>query len=133
MQHYPWLAGSDCNRWWLDQNDKGLYIPSTDTSIYGSSTSGIAYNDATSANTLKKDPLSAIMMKAAGKVDGKVQHFSGHYHRFADMTYTSTVVSDNKVHDYTVAANGNTEQSNNAFVVLFKRGEGVKEVIQTQF
>lgn len=133
MQHYPWLAGSDCNRWWLDQNDKGLYIPSTDTSIYGSSTSGIAYNDATSANTLKKDPLSAIMMKAAGKVDGKVQHFSGHYHRFADLTYTSTVVSDNKVHDYTVAANGNTEQSNNAFVVLFKRGEGVKEVIQTQF
>ena len=133
MQHYPWLAGSDCDRWWLDQNDKGLYIPTTDTSIYGSSTSGIAYNDANSANTLKKDPLSAIMMKAAGKVDGKVQHFSGHYHRFDDRTYTSTVASDNKVHDYTVAAPGNTSQSNNAFVVLFKRGEGVKEVIQTQF
>jgi len=133
MQHYPWLAGSDCNRWWLDQNDVGLYIPATNSSIYGSSTSGIAYNDATSANTLKKDPLSAIMMKTAGKVDGKVQHFSGHYHRFDDQTYTSTVNSDNKVHDYTVAANGNTNQNNNAFVVLFKRGEGVKEVIQTQF
>jgi hypothetical protein len=133
MQHYPWLAGSDCNRWWLDQNDVGLYIPTNDTSAYGSSTSGIAYNDATAANTLKKDPLSAIMMKAAGKVDGKVQHFSGHYHRFDDRTYTSTVANDNKVHDYTVAANGNAEQSNNAFVVLFKRGEGVKEVIQTKF
>lgn len=133
MQHYPWLAGSDCNRWWLDQNDRGKYKTSSNTSIYGSSTSGIAYNDATSANTLKKDPLSAIMMKAAGKVDGKVQHFSGHYHRFDDCTYTSTVNSDNKVHDYTVAANGNPNQSNNAFVVLFKRGEGVKEVIQTQF
>ena len=133
MQHYPWLAGSDCNRWWLDQNDVGKYKTSSNASIYGSSTSGIAYNDATSANTLKKDPLSAIMMKTAGKVDGKVQHFSGHYHRFDDRTYTSTVNSDNMVHDYTVAAPGNTNQSNNAFVVLFKRGEGVKEVIQTQF
>ena len=133
MQHYPWLAGSDCNRWWLDQNDVGKYKTSSNSSIYGSSTSGIAYNDATQANTLKKDPLSAIMMKAAGKVDGKVQHFSGHYHRFYDATYTSTVNSDNKVHDYTVAAPGNTGQTNNAFVVLFKRGEGVKEVIQTQF
>lgn len=133
MQHYPWLAGSDCNRWWLDQNDVGLYIPATNSSIYGSSTSGIAYNDATSANTLKKDPLSAIMMKTAGKIDGKVQHFSGHYHQFYDATYTSTVNSSNQVHDYTVAAPGNSSQSNNAFVVLFKRGEGVKEVIQTQF
>ena len=133
MQHYPWLAGSDCNRWWLDQNDVGLYIPASDASVYGSSTSDISYNDATAANTLKKDPLSAIMMKAAGRTDGKVQHFSGHYHRFSDQTYTSTVASDNKVHDYTVAANGNSEQSNNAYVVLFKRGEGVKEVIQTQF
>ena len=133
MQHYPWLAGSDCNRWWLDQNDKGLYITTSDDSDYGCHTSGIAYNDATSANTLKKNPLSAIMMKAAGRVGGKVQHFSGHYHRFSDQTYTSTVNGDNKVRDYTVAAPGNSEQSNNAYVVLFKRGEGVKEVIQTQF
>lgn len=133
MQHYPWLAGSDCNRWWLDQNSGGYYITASNSSAYGSSTSGIAYNDATSANTLKKDPLSAIMAKTAGKVDGKVQHFSGHYHQFYDATYTSTVNNDNKVHDYTVAAPGNSSQTNNAFVVLFKRGEGVKEVIQTQF
>ena len=130
MQHYPWLAGSDCNRWWLDQNDKGLYIPTTDTSIYGSSDSGVGQNDADFANTKKKNPLSVIMMKAAGKVDGKVQHFSGHYHRFDDRTYEN---GDNQVRDYTVAAPGNTEQSNNAYVVLFKRGEGVKEVIQMQF
>lgn len=133
MQHYPWLAGSDCNRWWLDQNDKGLYITTSDDSEYGSHTSGIAYNDESSANTLKKDPLSAIMMKAAGKVDGEVQHFSGHYHRFDNRIYTSTVESGNKVHDYTVAAPGNSSQTNNAYVVLFKRGEGVKEVKQTQF
>ena len=72
-------------------------------------------------------------MKAAGRTGGKVQHFSGHYHRFSDQTYTSTVNSANMVHDYTVAAPGNTEQTNNAYIVLFKRGEGVKEVIQTQF
>lgn len=133
MQHYPWLAGSDCNRWWLDQNDVGLYIPTSDTSVYGSSDSGVGKNDADFANTKKKNPLSAIMMKAAGKVDGEVQHFSGHYHRFYEDTYTSTVDSDNKVHDYTVAAPGNTSQSQNAFVVLFKRGEGVKEVKKVQF
>ena len=132
MQHYPWLA-ADCNRWWLDQNDVGLYIPTADNSAYGSSTTGIAYNDANAANTLKKDPLSAIMMKAAGKVDGKVQHFSGHYHRFDDRTYTSTAAAANQVHDYTVAAPGNTSQTNNAFVVLMKRGVGVVEVKQAQF
>lgn len=133
MQHYPWIAGSDCNRWWLDQNESGQYRESSNASAYGSSTSGIAYNDATSANTLKKDPLAAIMMKAAGRTGDKVQHFSGHYHQFYDATYTSTVSSANQVHDYTVAAPGNSNQTNNAFVVLFKRGEGVKEVVQTQF
>ena len=103
------------------------------TSIYGSSTSGIDYNDANSANTLKKNPLSAIMAKAAGKVNGQVQHFSGHYHRFDNRTYTNTVASDNQVHDYTVAAPGNTSQTNNAYVVLMKRGVGVVEVKQAQF
>ena len=133
MQHYPWRAGSDCDRWWLDQNENGLYRTSSNSSIYGSSDSGVGKNDADFANTKKKDPLSAIMMQAAGKVNGEVQHFSGHYHRFDEQTYTSTVESANKVHDYTVAAPGNPSQTNNAFVVLFKRGEGVKEVIQTQF
>ena len=45
MQHYPWLAGSDCNRWWLDQNDTGMYITTNDDSAYGSHTSGISYNN----------------------------------------------------------------------------------------
>ena len=133
MQHFPWVAGSDCNRWWLDQNDKGLYIPSSDPSAYGSATAGIPYNDAHQANTLKKNPLAVIMTKAAGKVDGQVQHFSGHYHRFYDAHYAHTTRSGCVVHDYTVAAPGNNSQQNNAFVVLMKRGEGVKEVVQTQF
>ena len=108
-------------------------MPAAIATADGSSTSGINYNDDDAANTLKKDPLSAIMMKAAGRTGGQVQHFSGHYHQFYDATYTSTVESANQVHDYTVAAPGNSSQTNNAFVVLFKRGEGVKEVIQTQF
>ena len=134
MQHYPFLAGSDCDRWWLDQNSNGSYIPTTDDSKYGTSVSGITYNNKEAADTYKKDPISVIMNKAAGKSsDGKVFHFSGHYHLFADNTYTNTTNNACKVHDYTVAANGNTSQNNNAFVVLLKRGEGVKEVIQTQF
>ena len=133
MQHYPWLAGSDCNRWWLDQNESGQYRESSNLSIYGSSDSGVGQNDEDFANTKKKNPLSDIMMKAGGKVDGKVQHFSGHYHRFDDKTYENTNKNGSMVRDYTVAAPGNSSQSNNAFVVLFKRGEGVKEVIQTQF
>lgn len=133
MQHYPWLAGSDCDRWWLDQNGNGNYIPASGSSAYGSCDSGIGQNDATTANNKKKNPLSEIMMKAAGKVDGQVQHFSGHYHLFDNQIYTSSTNSNNKVHDYTVAAPGNSNQSNNAYVVLFKRGEGVKEVIQAQF
>ncbi len=133
MQHYPWLAGSDCNRWWLDQNDTGMYITTSDASVYGSSTSGIPFNDEMSANKLKKDPLSAIMMKTAGKVDGKVQHFSGHYHRFDDQTYISTIDGNNQVRDYTVAAPGYPNENYNAYIVLFKRGEGVKEVVKANF
>lgn len=133
MQHYPWQAGSDCNRWWLDQNDVGLYIPASGSSAYSSCDSNIPQNDETTANTKKKDPLSAIMMKAAGKVNGEVQHFSGHYHSFSEQIYTNTVTAANKVHDYTVAAPGRASETNNAFVVLFKRGEGVKEVVKAQF
>ena len=133
MQHFPWLAASDCNRWWLDQNDKGLYIPTTDESRYGCHQEGIAYNDAKTANQMKKDPLAAIMVKAAGLKDGQVQHFSGHYHRYSNRVYTSTTDKQNKVHDYTVAAPGNSEQTNNSYVVLMKRGEGVVEVKQAKF
>ena len=133
MQHYPWLAGADCDRWWLDQNASGNYITTSNASAYGCSTSGIGYNNANQANTLKKNPLSAIMAKTAGKVDGKVQHFSGHYHLFNKATYTNTVESSNQIYDYTVAAPGNSSQSNNAYVVLMKRGVGVVEVKEAQF
>ena len=133
MQHYPWIAGSDCNRWWLDQNESGQYIPASNTSIYGSSDSNIGQNSAESANTLKKDPLSDIMMKAAGKVDGKVQHFSGHYHSFDEKTYDNTTNNGSSVRDYTVAAPGRASETNNAFVVLFKRGVGVVEVKKVKF
>ena len=124
MQHYPFVAGTDCNRWWLDQNAGGYYIPASNSSNYGSSTPDIPYNDS-SANTLKKDPLATIMMKTAGKVDDQVQHFSGHTHSFADNTY------DSKIRDYTVAEASTS--GNNAYVVLLKKGEGVKAVLPANF
>ena len=124
MQHYPFVAGTDCNRWWLDQNAGGYYIPASNSSNYGSSTPDIPYNDS-SANTLKKDPLATIMMKTAGKVDDQVQHFSGHTHSFADNPY------DSEIRDYTVAEASTS--GNNAYVVLLKKGEGVKAVLPANF
>ena len=65
------------------------------------------------------------MMKTAGKVDDQVQHFSGHTHSFADNTY------DSKIRDYTVAEASTS--GNNAYVVLLKKGEGVKAVLPANF
>ena len=130
MQHVPWVAGGDCARWWLDQNDAGKYITTTDNSAYGTNTSGIAYNDATQATTLKRNPLAAIMMKTAGKINGMVPHFSGHTHYFADEVFTSTD-GNSKIHDYTVAHSANGGE--NAYVVLMKRGVGVVEVKRVKF
>lgn len=126
MQHYPFVAGSDCNRWWLDQNDYGLYIPASGTSEYGCCDSNIPQNDNAYA-LKKKNPLVDIMAKTKNAV-----HFSGHVHTYAVNTFTNTSTGSCIV-DYTVSANGNTSQSNNAYVVLMKRGVGVVEVKQTQF
>ena len=127
MQHYPFVAGSDCNRWWLDQNDKGFYIPASGTSDYGCCDSNIPQNDNTYA-LKKKNPLVDIMAKTKNAV-----HFSGHVHTYAVNTFTNTLGTGSSIVDYTVSANGNTSQSNNAYVVLMKRGVGVVEVKQTQF
>ena len=127
MQHYPFVAGSDCNRWWLDQNDYGLYIPASGTSDYGCCDSNIPQNDNTYA-LKKKNPLVDIMAKTKNAV-----HFSGHVHTYAVNTFTNTLGTGSSIVDYTVSANGNTSQSNNAYVVLMKRGVGVVEVKQAQF
>ena len=131
MQHYSFNAGSDIKRWWLDQCDQnyGFYIKTTDSSEYGtdidvelwSKTGGTA----TEYANKKRDKLASLIEQTTNPV-----HFSGHYHQFADMTWTN---NKHSTHDYTVAANGNTSQTNNAYVVLLKRGEGVKAVVQTKF
>ena len=129
MQHYSFNAGSDIKRWWLDQNDYGKYIKTTDSSAYGTDTDVELYSNtggtATQYANLKRDKLASIIEQTTNPV-----HFSGHYHRFDDQTWTN---NGHSTRDYTVAANGNTNQSNNAYVVLMKRGEGVKAVVQTQF
>ena len=125
MQHYPFLTGSDCDRWWLDQNDKGLYIKTNDTSIYGTDLDLGAYNsDAEAQNYAKKkkDALAYIINQTKNPV-----HFSGHAHFYAKNTY-------NGLTDYTVAATGyNHEGLAGGYIVLMKGNKGVVEVKQVHF
>lgn len=131
MQHYSFNAGSDIKRWWLDQCDQnyGNYIKTTDSSEYGTNVDVELWSNsggtATEYANKKRDKLASIIEQTTNPV-----HFSGHYHQFSDQTWTN---NGHSTHDYTVAANGNTAQTNNAYVVLIKRGEGVKAVVQTQF
>lgn len=121
MQHYPFVAGSDCDRWWLDQNDVGKYIKTSDASAYGTSDDVAVYTDA-SAKTLaakKKDKLAEIINMTKNPV-----HFSGHTHTFSVNTYGG-------IKDYTTAASGYTAGA--AYIVLMKGGKGVVEVKQVQF
>ncbi len=121
MQHYPFVAGSDCDRWWLDQSDVGRYIKTSDSSAYGTSDDVAIYTDAT-AKTIaakKKDKLAEIIKKTQNPV-----HFSGHTHTFSVNTY-------NGIKDYTTAASGYTAGA--AYIVLMKAGKGVVEVKQVQF
>lgn len=131
MQHYSFNAGSDIKRWWLDQCDQnyGNYIKTTDASAYGTDVDVELWSNtggtATQYANLKRDKLASLIEQTTNPI-----HFSGHYHQFADMTWTN---NGHSTHDYTVAANGSSAQTNNAYVVLLKVGEGVKAVMQTQF
>ena len=63
MQHYPFVYGSDCDRWWLDQNDTGMFIAPTDAESSAYYTSTAAYN-AEGGNpdaAAKKDKLAEII------------------------------------------------------------------------
>lgn len=105
-QHYPFVYGDGCDRWWLDENDTGMTIAPETASQY------------TSAQA-KKDALAAIINKTRNPA-----HFSGHVHSQATNTYAG-------FKDYSVAAPGKTPGA--AFIVLMKEGEGVVEVKQVQF
>jgi|GEM_PF-777289 len=120
MQHYPFVAGSDCNRWWLDQTDVGRYIKTSDTSSYGTSDDVDIYTEssAIAVATAKKDKLASIINKTKNPV-----HFSGHTHAYATNTYSG-------ITDYTVA---NSVSDGAAYIVLMKGNKGVVEVKQATF
>lgn len=121
MQHYPFVAGSDCDRWWLDQSDVGRYIKTQDTSAYGTSDDVAVYtsSSAQAVAKKKKDMLAGIIKLTTNPV-----HFSGHTHTYSQNTY-------NGITDYTVAAPGSDAGA--AYVVLMKAGKGVVEVKQAHF
>ena len=104
MQHYPFNYGSDCDRWWLNQNASGNSLDSEVTSAY-----------TTAAQ--KKDKLVEIISKTKNPV-----HFSGHVHSTATNTYSTLT-------DYTI----DNTISNAAYVVLCKEGVGVIEVQSVTF
>lgn len=104
MQHYPFNYGSDCDRWWLNQNASGNSLDSEVTSAY-----------TTAAQ--KKDKLVEIISKTKNPV-----HFSGHVHATATNTYSTLT-------DYTI----DNTISNAAYVVLCKEGVGVIEVQSVTF
>ncbi|MCR5334361.1 MAG: metallophosphoesterase [Bacteroidaceae bacterium] len=110
MQHYPIVAGSDCDRWWMglckpgyievQTNDKGAtnYYPTV---------------------RAKKQKYAQIMNMCKNPV-----HFSGHTHSFSQETYEG-------ITDYTVASPG--QEAGNAYIVLCRDNWGVVEVKQVQF
>ena len=129
MQHYSFNAGSDIKRWWLDQQDYGKYIKTTDNSEYGTNADVELWSNtggtATQYANKKRDKLASLIEQTTNPV-----HFSGHSHVFSDMTWTN---NSHSTRDYTCGANGRSGNTNNAYVVLIKRGEGVKAVVQAKF
>lgn len=123
MQHYPFLAGSDCDRWWLDQNDVGKYIKTSNASAYGTSDDVAVYTEASAKAVAKKkkDKLAEIINQTYNPV-----HFSGHTHQFALNTY-------NGIKDYTTGATGYSGNPGAAYIVLMKGNKGVVEVKAVQF
>lgn len=123
-QHYPFLAGSDCDRWWLDQNDVGRYIKTDDWSEYGTNDDLGKWTDDARAREFalkKKQRLANIIKLTQNPV-----HFSGHTHRWAYNDFEG-------VRDYTVSSTGYSETPGAAYAVLCKEGVGVVQVMRTQF
>lgn len=120
MQHYPFVYGSDCDRWWLDQNDTGMFIAPTDAASSAYYTSTAAYN-AEGGNPdakAKKDKLAEIIKLTKSNTEtGEHFHFSGHVHSNATNTY-------NGVTDKTIG------QPGKVYALLCKEGVGVVEIIE---
>lgn len=127
MQHYPFVAGYNCDRWWLDQTDVGRYIKTEDASIYGTDRNlgFFATDSARAMARKKKDALVDIIAMTKNPV-----HFSGHTHFYAEHNYVNEK-SGAQVKDYTVAAYG--EDRGDAYIVLCKEGVGCVEVKKVNF
>lgn len=121
MQHYPFVYGSDCDRWWVDQNDVGRFIMPTDASSSAYYTSEKSYTEGNPDVATKKNKLAEIINKTKSNTEtGSHVHFSGHVHSSKTETY-------NGITDYTIG------QPGKAYVVLCKEGVGVLEVQEVTF
>jgi len=105
-QHFPLVAGSDNERWWLDNNNMGNHIDPSNSTAYATASQ-------------KKQKYASLMKQTLNPV-----HFSGHTHTWAVNTYDG-------IKDYTVAAPGS--EAGAAYAVLCQEGVGVLEVQQVRF
>ena len=105
MQHYPLVAGSDCDRWWLSECKPGTIPPSNGTAYPTPRAMKLKYAQ---LMNLTRNPV----------------HFSGHTHNFGEYTYEG-------ITDYTVAGMGRVPGA--AYVVTCKEGVGVIKVEEKRF
>ena len=121
MQHYPFVYGSDCDRWWVDQNDVGRFIKPKDAASSAYYTSDKPYTEGNHDVATKKNKLAEIINKTKSNTQtGSHVHFSGHVHSSKTETY-------NGITDYTIG------QPGKAYVVLCKEGVGVIEIQEVTF
>lgn len=105
MQHYPLLAGTDCDRWWLSECKPGTIPPQNGTAYPTPRAMKLKY---TQLINLTRNPV----------------HFSGHTHNYAVNTYEG-------ITDYTVASTGRIPGA--AYVVTCQEGVGVVKVEEARF
>lgn len=105
MQHYPLVAGNDCDRWWLNECKPGTIPPDNVTAYPTPRAMKLKYAQ---LMNLTRNPV----------------HFSGHTHNFGAYTYEG-------ITDYTVAGTGHVAGA--AYVVTCKEGVGVIKVEQAHF
>ena len=121
MQHYPFVYGSDCDRWWVDQNDVGRFIKPKDASSSAYYTSDKPFTEGNPDVATKKNKLAEIINKTKSNTQtGSHVHFSGHVHSSSTQTYSG-------ITDYTIG------QPGKAYVVLCKEGVGVIDVQEETF
>lgn len=105
MQHYPIVAGTDCDRWWLSECKPGTIAPQNGTAYATPRAMKLKYAQ---LMNLTRNPV----------------HFSGHTHNYAVNTYEG-------ITDYTCASTGRIPGA--AYVVTCQEGVGVIKVEQKQF